>query len=83
MGLSASEIEYSQLQPLKSEDSEQCPQILEENYFQARILYSAKLLHTSIECRHFKSCKVSKYFSSSLMLLCDLLHPPKGRSKRQ
>lgn len=51
--------------------------------FQARILYPAKLLHTSIECRHFKSCKVSKYFSSSLMLLCDLLHPPKGRRKRQ
>lgn len=83
MGLSTSEIEYSQLQPLKSEDSEQCPQILEENYFQARILYPAKLLHTSIECRHIKSCKVSKYFSYSLMLLCDLLHPPKGRSKRQ
>lgn len=66
MGPSTSEIEYSQLQPHKPEDSEQGRQILRENDFQARFLYPAKLLSTSIECRHFKMCKVSKNFSSSL-----------------
>lgn len=44
MGLSPSEIEYSQLQPLKSWKTEQCPQILEEKDFQARILYPAKII---------------------------------------
>lgn len=54
------EIQYSQLQPHKLEDSEQCPQNLRENDFQARIFHLVKLLSISIDIlRHARSPKIS------------------------
>lgn len=42
------------------------PSKLGENDFRVRTFYPTKLLSVSIECRHFKTCKVSKNFFCSL-----------------